>query len=68
MVPQKKIVIDIDKEGNTSIDGKGFVGTECSHFLEEIESSLGQRTSVKNKPEYRQRRTIVTRNLQRGGR
>jgi hypothetical protein len=65
---QKKIVIDIDPEGNCSIDGEGFVGTECAHFLEEIEEALGQKISQTNKPEYRQRETTRGRNIQKGGR
>jgi hypothetical protein len=65
---QKKIVIDIDLEGNCSIDGEGFVGTECAHFLEEIEEALGQKISQTDKPEYQQRQTTRSRNMQKGGR
>lgn len=65
---QKQIVIDIDSEGNCSIDGQSFQGTECSHFINEIQESLGQQISIKDKPEYKQRRTTSNRNLQRGGR
>ena len=65
---QKQIVIDIDPEGNCSIDGEGFVGPECGHFIEEIEESLGQRTSQRDKQEYRQRRTTRTKNRQIEGR
>ena len=65
---QKKVVVEIDNEGNCSVDGQGFVGTECSHFLNEIEEALGQRTSARKKPEYFQRRTTSNRNTQRSGR
>ncbi len=65
---QKKIVIDIDPEGNCSIDGEGFVGTECSHFMGEIEEALGEKISQKDKPEYRQRRIVSNRKIQRSGR
>ena len=65
---KKQIVIDIDQEGNCSIDGEGFVGPECSHFIGEIEEALGKRVSQKDKPEYRQRRTTSIRNRQIGGR
>ena len=68
MREQKQIIIDIDSDGNCSIDGKGFVGPECGHFLNEIQESLGVQISQKDKPEYRQRQTTSTRNLQRGGR
>lgn len=65
---QKQIVIDIDPNGNCSIDGEGFVGPECSHFIGEIEEALGKRVSQKDKPEYHQRCTVRNRNLQKGGR
>lgn len=68
MQGQKQIVIDIDPKGNCSIDGEGFVGTECAHFLGEIEETLGKRTYQRDKPEYNQRQTTSQRNLQRGGR
>lgn len=64
---QKKVIIDIDPDGNCSIEGEGFIGPECGHFLSEIETSLGKRTSQKDKPEYRQRRMTTTRNRQIGG-
>lgn len=65
MQKQKSIVVEIDNEGNCSIDGQGFVGTECAHFINEIEEGLGTRTSQRDKPEYRQRQTIRNRNVQR---
>jgi len=65
---KKKVVVEIDAEGNCSIDGQGFQGTECSHFIGEIEEALGQKIFQRDKPEYRQRRTISNRNLQKGGR
>lgn len=65
---EKKIIIEIDNEGNCSIDGEGFVGPECGHFIEEIEEGLGSRISQKDKPEYRQRQTTRGRNRQMEGR
>lgn len=65
---QKKIVIEIDENGSCSIEGEGFVGPECSHFMDEIEESLGKKISEHNKPEYRQTRTTKTRGRQLGGR
>ncbi len=52
---RKKCVIEIDEDGNCSIEGKGFVGPECHKFIGEIENDLGERVSSTNKPEYRQR-------------
>jgi hypothetical protein len=68
MIGKKQVVIDIDKDGNCSIEGENFVGTECSHFISEIEESLGKQTSQRDKPEYRQRQTIKSRNRQVEGR
>lgn len=68
MKSQKKIVIEIDNEGNCSIDGQGFQGPECANFTNEVEESLGTKISHTNKPEYRQRRTTSNKNLQRSGR
>ncbi len=64
----KKIVVDIDPDGNCSIDGQGFQGTECAHFISEIEESLGETISQEDKPEYHQRETNRDRDTQREGR
>jgi hypothetical protein len=64
----KKVIIDIDPNGNCSIDGQGFQGTECSHFIQEIEKSLGDRISIKDKPEYNQRQQTRGRNTQKESR
>jgi hypothetical protein len=68
MNKQKQIVIDIDIDGNCSIDGEGFQGVECDHFMSEIEEALGERITNTHKPEYKQRTTIRGRNVQREGR
>ncbi len=65
MQKQKKITIEIDSEGNCSIDGEGFVGPECASFIGEIEQSLGKTISTKNKKEYKQRRTVARKIQQR---
>jgi len=61
----KEIVIEIDEHGNCSIEGNGFVGPECSHFIEEVEESLGERVSQKDKEEYHQRERARGCNRQR---
>lgn len=65
---EKQIIIDIDPDGNCSIDGEGFQGPECGYFIKEIEESLGEQTSQTDKPEYSQRQTTRTRNRQKEGR
>lgn len=64
---KKQIVIDIDADGNCSIEGQGFVGPECGNFIKEIESVLGTRVTQKDKPEYRQRNVNRGRERQIGG-
>ena len=65
MIQPKKIIVEIDENGNCSINGKGFIGTECAKFISEIESNLGKKISQTNKPEYRMKRTTINRNLQK---
>lgn len=64
----KRVVIDIDPSGNCSIDGQEFSGIECAHFIQEIEESIGERISIKDKPEYLQRQAIRQRDRQCEGR
>lgn len=68
MQKQKKIIIEIDPKGDCSIDGEGFVGPECATFIGEIEKSLGHVTSRRNKKEFKQKRTVVRKIFQKGGR
>lgn len=68
MRSQKRVVVEIDKDGNVTIEGEEFVGAECAHFISEIEESLGTQISQRDKPEYNQRQTISNRNLQRESR
>ena len=48
----KRIVITIDGEGNCSVEGKNFVGSECSGFICEIEKILGDTTSRTKTKDY----------------
>lgn len=52
---RKQIIIDVDENGNCSIEGKGFKGPECEKFIEEISSAIGKTTDVKNTDEHSQR-------------
>ena len=63
---RKQIIVDIDEDGNCSIEGKGFIGPECDKAISEIEKALGDTTRSTKKPEYR----TVSRNRQKqtGGR
>lgn len=68
MSGQKRIIIDVDPDGNCSIEGEGFIGPECSHFMSEIEEALGTQTSQRDKSEYNQRQTSNEHNRQCEGR
>jgi len=63
---RKQTVIDIDENGNCSIEGHGFEGAECEKYIKEIESAIGSTTSKHTKPEHRQRASTGNRNVQRG--
>jgi len=48
----KKIIVDITKTGDVSIEGNNFVGPECDHFIKEIADSIGKTISSAKKKEY----------------
>lgn len=50
----QEVVIDIDPVGNVTVEGKGFVGSECQAITKEIEAALGDVQQVELKPEFRQ--------------
>ncbi|KKL25555.1 hypothetical protein LCGC14_2404100 [marine sediment metagenome] len=51
----KEIIIDINEDGDCSIEGKGFVGPECATFIGEIQECIGDTLTKTTKPEFRQR-------------
>lgn len=61
---KKSIIIDFDENGNPNIDGQGFVGTECSKFLSEIQVVLGEQINKIQKPEYRLRAYRINKTIQ----
>ena len=62
----EEIVIEFDKDGNPTIEGVGFVGTDCKKFTEALEADLGVTTSVVEKPEMRETRSrTATRTVRR---
>ena len=54
---RKQIIIDIDNNGNCSIDGQGFHGAECDALIKEIEHGIGQSTKRNRKREYSMKQT-----------
>lgn len=51
----KEIIIEIDNDGNCSMEGKDFVGPECMSFISEIQECIGDTRTKNTKPEFRQR-------------
>lgn len=50
-MPYQKVNVKIDKKsGKMTIEGDGFVGTQCD-VLSEVEASLGTVTKTEDKPE-----------------
>jgi hypothetical protein len=50
----KTIEIIIDTKGNSKIETKGFVGSECRQASEFVERALGQRTGETLTVEFHQ--------------
>lgn len=53
----KKIIVDIDIEGNIQIEALGFSGPACEQATKTIEEALGQKTTSVKKAEYFQSAT-----------
>ncbi len=62
---KKEIVININEQGDCSLEANGFFGPECEKLMGEIEKALGVVVSSKKKPEYCQRATTNNRNNQK---
>ncbi len=52
----KRIEVDISPGGGVTIDAVGFTGPDCEQATEFLEKALGQKMTVRRKPEYMQRR------------
>lgn len=60
----KKIIVDIDSDGNCNIQGHGFIGSACDPLIKEINESLGETKEIKHLPEYHQRENVKKQNRQ----
>ena len=49
---RKYIIIEIDEEGNPTIDARGFSGDECVYATKPYEEALGKVKKEKKKPEF----------------
>ena len=54
----EEIVVDIDKDGNVTVEGVNIEGPHCMALTKEIEEALGERTSVVKKPEFNRSRSV----------
>jgi hypothetical protein len=52
----EEIVIDIDPQGNVTVEGKGFAGADCVKLTAALEEALGDVEERRLKPEYHQTR------------
>lgn len=48
----QEIIIDIDANGDVTVEGRGIEGPECMKLTKEIEAALGTVTQVTKKPEF----------------
>lgn len=48
----KEIVMTFGEDGQTHIEGFGFVGPECDKAMKPFEMALGTVKEMKKKPEY----------------
>ena len=51
----KEIIIEINEDGDCSVEGKDFIGPECSNFVREIQECIGDTRATTTKPEFRER-------------
>jgi len=55
----KKIVeIDVDENGNVSLEGKGFEGIQCESFISKIINLLGFVTNIKKKIQSQRSKSV----------
>lgn len=54
-----EIVIEIEKDGTTHIEGHEIQGADCKALTEDLENRLGDVTNVTLKPEYHQPRKVT---------
>lgn len=53
----KKIIVDIDSDGNTSVEAEGYKGSDCTAATRFIEKALGKIFKRRRKQEYWQAST-----------
>lgn len=62
-----EITIEIDGNGNVTIDGEGFDGKGCDQALGEYLKAIGQEVSSKKKAEFYQKKQAVGQSTKIGG-
>lgn len=55
----EEIVIDIESDGTVTIEGKHFVGSECTALTKELEHDLGAIGTRRLKPEFHRTRATT---------
>lgn len=62
----KIIELDIDEDGNVSLEGKGFEGTKCEAAINKIINMLGIATGFKRKISNQRSKTSQPTNKTKG--
>lgn len=63
----KEIIVEIDENGNCSIEGKNFAGPECERHIRELQQKLGQLQTSSRTHEYQQKTTHTRRTREMSG-
>jgi hypothetical protein len=50
----QEVIVTIDAEGDTKVEAKGVVGSDCAALTRAIEQALGSTVSDVKKPEFYQ--------------
>ena len=61
---EKKIIIQIDEDGNLKAETFGMYGTECIDEIDKLMKDIARAGSHHKKPEFYEQKTTNTRNMQ----
>lgn len=59
----EKIVVVIEKDGSTSVEGEGFSGPACDKVLRELAEALGEVVEVRKKHAYFETAKVARREI-----
>jgi len=56
---KETIIIEVDRDGHVSVEGHGFVGSDCLTLTADLERALGTVENRTLKPEARQAKSTL---------